>query len=113
MGNFPHGPWVDTRPYVHLDDAIKAIGTNQVTLLISEVIDIGQPQLEIPTNITLQFLHGGRIETESGQTLTIKGLIRAGPHQIFSGDGKVEFGAGTVDGVYADEPLKEIDSESQ
>lgn len=104
--SLPDGPWVDARRYVRLglEDAIKAIGTNQqVTLLISKPISINQPQLlEIPTNITLQFLRGGRIEIKSGQTLTIKGLIQAGPHQIFSGNGEVKFGTGTVDGVYAE-----------
>lgn len=85
------GPWVDARPYTHLESAIQAIGTNETTLLISKEIDVAQRNLEIPANIALQFLQGGRICVGAGQHLVIQGCIQADLHQIFRGDGLVTF----------------------
>lgn len=90
LGDFPDGPWVDASPYVHLVHAIQAIGTNEVTLLISEPIDIGVLHLVIPQNITLQFLRGGSLFFENDSVrVTIENEIQAGLYQIFDGRGHV------------------------
>ncbi|MBL7793034.1 MAG: right-handed parallel beta-helix repeat-containing protein [Saprospiraceae bacterium] len=87
LGNFPDGPWIDARPYVNLWDAVKAIGSNEGNLLISKPIDIGKSPLEIPRNITLQFLQGGALTIHNEQ-VNISGIIEAGPWQIFNIKGK-------------------------
>ena len=97
LGNFPDGPWVDARPYTHLDEAISAIAANEVTLLISGLKEIREQHLEIPPNITLHFLRGGKLYFETCGTLIINGPVQAGPHQIFTGQQRdVKFGENAV-----------------
>ena len=101
LGNFPDGPWVDVRPYVRLESAISAVGTNEVTLLISEPIEIciePTDTLAIPSNISLQFLRGGSL-TLKGEMVNILGAIEAGLWQIFQGNGRVIFKEGPLTNV--------------
>jgi hypothetical protein len=99
LGNFPDGPWVDARLYVCLAHAIGTINTNEVTLLISEPINIGQDTLTIHQNIALQFLRGASLILQA-DTINILGSIEAGLWQIFEGDGRIIIGNGSVKEVY-------------
>lgn len=82
--------WFDATSFPNLGGAIASIGLKEeATLVVSRPTVIGQPTLEVPPNITLQFLPGGAVGLHPGQTITIHGEIQAGLHQIFSGDGRV------------------------
>gem|GEM_PF-3696482 len=99
LGIFSDGPWVDARPYVHLGDAIRAIGTNPKTLVISEPIELGPNTHEIPPNITLHFLRGGALLL-MGDRVTVYGSIEAGLWHIFEGGGRVILRKGSVKEAY-------------
>lgn len=76
--------WVDTTQFATLAAAIASIGTNQEgTLVTSKMIDLGQISLEVPSSITLQFLPGGALNVQAGETVIIHGEIQAGLHKIF------------------------------
>jgi len=89
---------VDIREYEYLSDAVTAIGSNQVTLVISEPFEVNE-SVTIPSNITLKFTQGGMFEIGSGYTVTINGHIEAGLYQIFSGNGSVT-GTPRIDYIY-------------
>jgi len=80
---------VDIREYKYLSDAVTAIGSNQVTLVISEPFEVNE-SVTIPSNITLKFTQGGRFDIGSGYTVTINGYIEAGLDQVFGGSGNVK-----------------------
>jgi hypothetical protein len=56
--------------------------------------------LTVNSNIHLVFLKGGVITITEAHTLTINGPKSAGCHQIFAGDGSVEFGPDATEEVY-------------
>lgn len=84
--------WFDATSFANLADAIASIGFEETTLVISQVIDVGPGQVEVPPNITLQLLQGGSLQLQPGQTVTIQGGIQAGLHQIFYGKGNIKCG---------------------
>ena len=98
---FARGPWIDASPYNDLLPAISAIGTNELTLLISEPFQAIKPPIKpgkppqttltVPANVTLQFLRGGRLVIKDKQTIYICGDVQAGAHQVFDfeGNGKM------------------------
>lgn len=67
-----------------LSTAVSTIGSsNQHTLYINKSITI-DTNTTVPNNINLVVPQGGRLDVESGVTLTINGAIEAGCYQIFS-----------------------------
>lgn len=74
----------DTKKYSNLSSAIKAIGREKATLMVSneQVVNANQT---IPDNVTLKFERGGRLYITSG-TLKIYGTIEAGIYRIFRYD---------------------------
>lgn len=93
------GPWRDVGAYSSFSAAIDDINEAEKTLLIpdSEVVDVNKT---VPSNITLCFLQGGKLNISSGKTVTINGPIEAGLHHIFTGAGDVSFGSGCYKEVY-------------
>ena len=93
------GPWVDIDAYSSFSAAIDNINEANKTLLIPDikVVDVNKT---VPANITLWFLRGGKLNISDGKTITINGPIDAGLHQIFAGNGNVEFSSGFFREVY-------------
>ena len=85
------GPWVDVDAYGSFSAAISGIGANEKTLLISSVKDVNDNET-VPSNITLYFLHGGKLDISEGNSVTVNGQIEAGLYRIFAGGGTVSFG---------------------
>jgi hypothetical protein len=77
--------WIDAAPYKLLNELISDIGTNEQTILISKRIYFKGLELEVPANVTLQFLHGGAVYIRPRHTVIINGPIQAGLHRIFHG----------------------------
>ena len=77
------GSYVNATQYGSLKESIEAIGPDEKTLLISAPIGLGPSDLTVPDNITLQFLRGGSLVVNNGETLTVHGPIVAGLWQIF------------------------------
>lgn len=82
--------------------AIKAIGSNQRTLVVPPGTHSIVNNLTIPTNINLRVEKGSILAIASGVTLTINGSLEAGPYQIFRciGTGNVSFGPGSIKEAY-------------
>ena len=85
------GPWVDVRAYDSFSDAISDINESEKTLLISGSEWVADNET-VPSNITLRFLHGGKLNINLGRTVTVNGQIEAGLYRIFIGGGTVSFG---------------------
>ncbi|GEM_PF-3263538 len=86
------GPWVDARAYASINAAITDIGANEKTLLITNNQTL-TAALTVPSNVTLDFLHSGKI-TLGNYNLTINGPLQAPLKKIFdyTGTGVVTFG---------------------
>lgn len=54
----------------------------------------------IPADVSVLALEGARLSVDSGKTLTLNGLFRAGLTQVFAGSGSVVFGVGSVQGIH-------------
>jgi len=54
----------------------------------------------IPSNIKVEIEKGAILSIASTKTLTINGSFSAGLYQVFSGEGSVSFGSGSIDAVY-------------
>ena len=93
--------WVDVRAYNSLTDAIATIGADEKTLLIPSEQSINA-DINIPTNITLWFVRGGSLNVAENYSVTINGSLSAGLHQIFKGDGTIQFGPGSTKEVYSE-----------
>jgi hypothetical protein len=88
-----NGPWIDVRSYSSLNDAITAIGTDNVTLLIpNEQVTTAST---INANTTLLFTKDGSIANSGQLTINSKN-IRAPDQQIFTGAGDIDFADGSV-----------------
>jgi len=84
--------WVDMTSFNNLADAVNAIGLNEAILVISSATSVGQSNLLVPSNISLQFLPGGSLDISSGETVTVHGEILAGDtQQIKTGSGVLAF----------------------
>lgn len=81
--------WIDATSFSSLKQVTDTIGTKEVTLLITKPFDLGNSLIEVPPNITLQFLGGGSLQLRQGETVIINGAIDAGLQQIFFGRGRV------------------------
>ncbi len=76
-------------------------GSNMVNLMLpgSHTYTISN-DLTIPSTAALIPQHGAVFSIASGKTLTINGPFHAGMTEVFSGDGSVVFGNGSVSAVY-------------
>lgn len=95
--------WVGDPNYsTTLQDAITAIGSNEVILRVPAGTHSVNADLTIPANITLKPERGAILAVATTKTLTINGSIDAGLYQIFSctGTGAVSL-SGAVREVYA------------
>jgi hypothetical protein len=80
--------WV-AEAYSDCNAAITAIGGTQATLVIGKTCTISSTTT-IPTTLTILLTGAGGFSVDSGQTLTLAGVIQAPPtRQIFSGSGSV------------------------
>jgi len=88
--------WANPYEYNSFAATVAAIGGNSGTIMIpnEQIIDAN---LVIPSNITLEFIHGGYLNIAVGKTVTINGPIEAGSYQIFKGNGTVSLGAGIIE----------------
>lgn len=81
--------------YETLPAALSTIGSTPVSL----VIPAGQVNITanttIPANVHLVVQRGGIFNIANGVTLTIQGVLSAGPYQIFSGSGTATLGSGS------------------
>jgi len=88
----PGAVWTDVRAYTTIDLAIAAMNAKAGggTLLITGDYTLSA-SVTVDEDVTLKFVPGNVITIATGQTLTIKGFIDAGPYHIFSrtGTGKV------------------------
>lgn len=72
--------------------ALNAAGGGR--LLLRGTVRIAS-SLTIPSTVSVSYAHGAKWSIDSGQTLTINGLMPDAPYsQIFSGSGTVAFGTG-------------------
>ena len=103
------GPWADVLAYDSFSDAISGIGANEKTLLIASSESVTTVET-VPSNITLYFLNGGKLNISEGNSVTVNGQIEAGLYQIFTGDGSVSFGEdyavmGSIDAYPQNPPI--------
>ena len=84
-----------------LQAAVTAIGSTATVLNIPPGTWPMAADLTVPANITLKVLRGAAVSIATGQTLSIKGGLEAGPYPIFAcaGTGKVAFIGGNDGGV--------------
>lgn len=87
------GPYIDSRAYVTLNDAITAAAGNIKTIRIAEEEVV--TALIIPYTITLEFVSAGSI-ANSGQLTINTPFIHSDARQIFTGDGDIDFASGSV-----------------
>ena len=93
-------PYIDSKAYNSLADAVSAIGSKQTTLLVTDDKTVSS-DLTIPSNITLSVSRGHPITIASGVTLTIGSFDGQGRlWQMFTGDGQIKFSQGAVSEVY-------------
>lgn len=98
--SFATGTQLNLSWFGSLSDAIDYIGSDEVDLFINNSITISS-DLTIPSNITLHFAQGSKIEVSSGATVTINGPIIPKPG-IFDGSGKVELSERALRAGYVD-----------
>ncbi|MDD3927244.1 MAG: glycosyl hydrolase family 28-related protein [bacterium] len=91
----------NVQKYAGLSAAITAIGSNVRTLLIPVSKDVTS-NLTVPSNVTLLFWGGGKLNISNGVTVTITGPVQAPLKQIFTGAGTVSFSGnkGRLEKVY-------------
>jgi hypothetical protein len=81
--------------------ALKDIGSEQKTLLLSSGKWLITQSIEIPSNVDVKLESGAVFEIADANTLSIQGSMETlGIHQIFYGKGKVKFGPGFIREVY-------------
>jgi hypothetical protein len=78
-----------TPGYDTLAHAITTISSNNATLRIPAGTVAITTDTTIPANIALKVERGATIDIAQDVTLTINGILEAGPYQIFSGAGSV------------------------
>lgn len=85
-------PYVSTiaeaQVQTHLASNTAGSLDNNRLIYIDKITPAGT--LTLSEDSVLRFAPGGSLEIPSGQTVTIKGTIEAGFHQIFRGEGKVK-----------------------
>lgn len=79
--------------------AVSNIGTDDATVVISNTVVVAE-NISIPSNICLMFEHPGKLDVESGYTVTINSMACTTLYKIFTGYGTIAFGAGTIKEVY-------------
>lgn len=87
---------VNLSEFADLATAVAAIGSSRKELVVAQRTTVSS-NLEIPANICLTVEPKGLVTVLLGQTLTIDGMMWAGPYQTFAGDGAVVFGSGAVE----------------
>jgi len=97
--SFTSGSEVKVSWFSSLSTAISMLGSNNINLIIDTNQTVSA-NLTIPSNILLKVLKGNTLSISFGVTLTINGPFEAGLYQVFSGDGDVSFGLGSVAEVY-------------
>jgi len=97
--SFTSGSEVKVSWFSSLSTAISMLGSNNINLIIDTNQTVSA-NLTIPSNILLKVLKGNTLSISFGVTLTINGPFEAGLYQVFSGDGSVSFGSGSVAEVY-------------
>jgi hypothetical protein len=87
------------------DDHVAIESANAVSgnIVFADKTYLVDDNITISAGTTLVFVNGGKLSITSGHVVTINGHVEAGLYQIFSGSGKVTFGAGAVPEVYADD----------
>lgn len=85
---------------------VLSLGTTFTSSNITKILQPGTwavtTNTTIPANITLRPRNGAVFAISAGVTLTINGYLEAGLYQIFSGDGIVNLGLGSVEEVYSE-----------
>lgn len=81
--------------YETLAAALSTIGSTPVSLVIPAGTVNITAHTTIPANVHLVVQRGGIFSIANGITLTIQGVLSAGPYQIFSGSGTATLGPGS------------------
>lgn len=91
-------------PMEKLHNGINGIGAKRVNLLLSpgtyNIYPGGSSTYVIPANITLKIDEGVVLAPVKGKSLDIRGEVKAGPYQIFGGEGTVLFSGQRLQTVY-------------
>lgn len=82
-----------------LTTVVANIATANATVVISDTVAVAA-NIVVPSNICLLFEPPGKLDIETGYTVTIGELSCTTLYQIFDGAGTVVFGAGAVKEVY-------------
>ena len=82
------------------DEAIADIATTETTLIVDEACTMSANTI-VPSTLSLRVLKGCPID-RGGYKLTINGPFEAGLYQVFSGNGDVVFGSGSIDKAYSE-----------
>lgn len=83
--------------------ALNAIGTSRAILVLDDGLwHIGgaDQDVTIPPQVTLEFAPGAVMQIDKGKKLLIRGPLKAGLRQIFSGEGDIHFGPGAASEVF-------------
>ena len=93
---FADGSGLESSWFATFEIAVTKIGSDKVKLIVSGAASIAD-DCTINANTTLNVPSTGRILTVANtKTLTINGPFDAGLYQVFSGDGTVSFGYGSI-----------------
>jgi len=79
--------------------AVDNIGIIETTLVVTDVVAVAE-NINIPSNIDLLFDPPGKLDIETGYTVTIGKMSNLQLYQIFDGLGSVSFSSGAVKAVY-------------
>jgi len=80
-----------------LQSVLAQVEDEEVTIIVNEYSVI-QADVTAAANEGIKVVKGGRLNIDTGVTLTINGSFSAGIYQVFSGDGAVVFPEGVVAG---------------
>ncbi|RLA57453.1 MAG: hypothetical protein DRR04_12800, partial [Gammaproteobacteria bacterium] len=81
--------------------ALTRIGSsNKVPIWLSPGTWTIDDDLTIPANVSLCLPPGALLTVSSAKTLTVNGSIATGWYQVFSGDGSIVFGDGSIPCIF-------------
>ncbi|XEC97050.1 glycosyl hydrolase family 28-related protein [Paenibacillus tarimensis] len=78
-----------TDDYPYLIDVLNQIGSEEATIVFPSGSYRTASEITFPSNVSLWFLQGGKLQPDSGVTITVNGPVEAELFHIFGGDGTI------------------------
>lgn len=85
--------------FARLSSVLTWVEDEEVTIIVNED-SLVQASVASTSNENIKVVPGGVLNLDAGVVLTINGSFDAGFYQVFSGDGTVAYGVGTIKEVY-------------